>query len=155
VTAWPEVFPLELSRGHVIGMDPPKHARIKALFQRGFTPRCIPDHEDRIRQIVRTVLDRLERRETSDLVRDLAQPVVSRVIGSFMDIPRRRMRSGRRLSMPPSSPTTRISAPAAPNRPQEGRARDLRPLRRMIAARRDREGVEVGAGHRLSTFRGV
>jgi cholest-4-en-3-one 26-monooxygenase len=33
------------------------------------------------------VLDRLEGRETCDLVTDVAQPVVSRVIGSFMGIP--------------------------------------------------------------------
>jgi len=87
VTAWAEVFPLELSRGMFIGMDPPKHDRIKALFQRGFTPKRIADHEERIREIVRSVLDRLEGRETCDLVTDVAQPVVSRVIGSFMGIP--------------------------------------------------------------------
>src|SRR6202023_68313 len=33
------------------------------------------------------VLDRLEGRDTCDLVADVAQPVVSRVIGSFMGIP--------------------------------------------------------------------
>ena len=33
------------------------------------------------------MLDRLEGRETCDLVNDVAQPVVSRVIGSFMGIP--------------------------------------------------------------------
>ena len=33
------------------------------------------------------MLDRLDGRETCDLVTDVAQPVVSRVIGSFMGIP--------------------------------------------------------------------
>ena len=70
-----------------IGMDPPKHDRIKALFQAGFTPKRIAAHEDAIRAIVVEVLDRLEGRETCDLVTDVAQPVVSRVIGSFMGIP--------------------------------------------------------------------
>ncbi len=86
VTAFAEIFPLELARGMFIGMDPPKHDRIKALFQRGFTPKRIADHEDRIRAIVKTVLDRLEGRETCDLVVDVAQPAVSRVIGSFMGL---------------------------------------------------------------------
>ena len=86
ITAFAEVFPLELARGMFIGMDPPKHDRVKALFQRGFTPKRIADHEERIREIVRTVLGRLEGRETCDLVNDVAQPVVSRVIGSFMGI---------------------------------------------------------------------
>jgi cytochrome P450 len=81
------VFPLELTRAMFIGMDPPKHDRIKALFQAGFTPKRIAAHEDEIRAIVLDVLDRLQGRESCDLVSDVAQPVVSRVIGSFMGIP--------------------------------------------------------------------
>jgi cytochrome P450 len=80
-------FPIELARAMFIGMDPPKHDRLKALFQAGFTPRRIAAHEDAIRAIVIKVLDRLDGWATCDLVSDLAQPVVSRVIGSFMGIP--------------------------------------------------------------------
>jgi cholest-4-en-3-one 26-monooxygenase len=80
-------MPLSLIQSMFIGMDPPKHDRLKALFQRGFTPKRIAEHEDAIREIVVGVLDRLEGRETCDLVFDVAQPVVSRVIGSFMGIP--------------------------------------------------------------------
>lgn len=87
VTAINEVFPIELTRAMFIGMDPPKHDRIKALFQAGFTPKRIAAHEEAIREIVVGVLDRLEGRETCDLVTDVAQPAVSRVIGSFMGIP--------------------------------------------------------------------
>jgi len=82
-----EVFPIELARAMFIGMDPPKHDRLKALFQAGFTPRRIAAHEEAIREIVVGVLDKLEGRETCDLVTDVAQPAVSRVIGSFMGIP--------------------------------------------------------------------
>src|SRR5919106_1947521 len=80
-------FPLELVQAMFIGMDPPKHDRLKMLFQRGFTPKRIAEHTDEIRAITTSVLDRLEGRETCDLVPDVAQPVVSRVIGSFMGIP--------------------------------------------------------------------
>ena len=81
---------LEMQQAMFIGMDPPKHDRLKALFQRGFTPKRIAEHEDAIRAITVGVLDRLEglpARETCDLVNDIAQPVVSRVIGSFMGLP--------------------------------------------------------------------
>jgi cytochrome P450 len=88
ITAANVVFPLELTRAMFIGMDPPKHDRLKALFQAGFTPKRIADHEVEIRGIVTEVLDGLEGRASCDLVTDLAQPVVSRVIGSFMGIPR-------------------------------------------------------------------
>jgi cytochrome P450 len=83
-------FPLELAQAMFIGMDPPKHDRLKALFQAGFTPKRIARHEDAIRAIVIKVLDRLEgppARQTCDLVSDVAQPAVARVIGSFMGIP--------------------------------------------------------------------
>jgi cytochrome P450 len=88
VTAVSRVFPIELTRAMFIGMDPPKHDRLKALFQAGFTPKRIADHEEEIRAIVIDVLDRLTGRDTCDLVTDVAQPAVSRVIGSFMGIPR-------------------------------------------------------------------
>ncbi|HEX3519496.1 MAG TPA: cytochrome P450, partial [Solirubrobacteraceae bacterium] len=87
ITAVSEVMPLELMRAMFIGMDPPKHDRVKALFQAGFTPKRIAAHEDAIRGIVTGVLDRLEGRGECDLVSDVAQPVVARVIGSFMGIP--------------------------------------------------------------------
>ncbi len=78
---------LEFQQAMFIGMDPPKHDRLKALFQRGFTPKRIAEHEDAIRSIATAVLDALEGREQCDLVTDVAQPVVSRVIGSFMGLP--------------------------------------------------------------------
>ena len=79
--------PLELQTQMFIAMDPPRHDRIKALFQRGFTPKRIAEHEVAIRAIVDRVLDRLEGREEIDVVADIASPVVSRVIGSFVGTP--------------------------------------------------------------------
>ncbi|WP_354699147.1 Methyl-branched lipid omega-hydroxylase [Paraconexibacter sp. AEG42_29] len=81
------IMPLDLVRAMFIGMDPPKHDRLKALFQRGFTPKRIADHEPMISAIVDDVLEGLAGRERCDLVEDLAQPVVARVIGRFMGIP--------------------------------------------------------------------
>ena len=82
------IMPVELISAMFIGMDPPKHDRLKALFQRGFTPKRIADHEDEIRAIAVRVLDGIDDgRETVDLVPEVAQPVVSRVIHSFMGIP--------------------------------------------------------------------
>ena len=88
ITALSTVFPLELIQAMFIGMDPPKHDRIKALFQAGFTPKRIAAHEEAIRAIVLDVLEPLQGREQCELVNELAQPVVSRVIGSFMGIPK-------------------------------------------------------------------
>ncbi|HLB22037.1 MAG TPA: cytochrome P450 [Solirubrobacteraceae bacterium] len=81
------ILPLELQQAMFIGMDPPKHDRLKALFQRGFTPKRIAEHEDAIRAIAVEVLEGLQSRDGCDLVTDVAQPVVARVIGSFMGLP--------------------------------------------------------------------
>jgi cytochrome P450 len=67
VTALTNVFPIELMRAMFIGMDPPKHDRLKMLFQAGFTPRRIAAHEPAISRIVVDVFDGLAGRETCDL----------------------------------------------------------------------------------------
>jgi cytochrome P450 len=77
-------IPLEVQQQQMISMDPPRHDRLKGLFQRGFTPARIAEHEERIRAIVTRVLDRVEGRERCDLVHDVAGPVVARVIGTFI-----------------------------------------------------------------------
>ena len=76
ITAFAEIFPMELARAMFIGMDPPKHDRLKALFQRGFTPKRIADHEERIREIVgaRRCPPAPPARETCDLVRMSPSP---------------------------------------------------------------------------------
>src|SRR5262245_34691157 len=56
-TGLTHVMPLELAQSMFIGMDPPKHDRLKMLFQRGFTPKRIAEHEKPIREITEGVLD--------------------------------------------------------------------------------------------------
>ena len=80
-------IPLEAQQQQMISMDPPRHDRIKALFQRGFNPKRIGEHEERIRAIVNGVLDRVAARGECELVNEVAGPVVSRVIGSFIGTP--------------------------------------------------------------------
>lgn len=80
-------IPLEFQNAMFIGMDPPRHDRIKHLFQRGFTPKRIAEHEATIQAITERYLNALEGRTEFDLVEDIAQPVVGRVIGSFLGTP--------------------------------------------------------------------
>lgn len=80
-------IPLEAQQQQMISMDPPRHDRLKALFQKGFAPRRIAEHEQRVRDIITRVLDRVAERGECDLVGDVAGPVVTRVIGSFIGSP--------------------------------------------------------------------
>ena len=47
VTGLTHAIPLELPTAMFIAQDPPKHDRLKMLFQRGFTPKRLAAHEDR------------------------------------------------------------------------------------------------------------
>lgn len=77
----------ELVKTDMINLDPPRHDRLKQLFLAGFTANRIAAEEDRVREAVRNVLDRLDGRETCDLVNDVSKPIVGRVIHGFMGIP--------------------------------------------------------------------
>ncbi|WP_249011237.1 hypothetical protein [Conexibacter sp. DBS9H8] len=87
ILAADHAVPLEAQNAMFIGMDPPRHDRIKALFQRGFTPKRIAEHEAEIRAIACRVLDRVADRDVIDLVNDVAQPIVGRVSGMFLGTP--------------------------------------------------------------------
>ncbi len=132
------IIPLELIQAMFIGMDPPKHDRLKQLFQRGFTPKRIGDHEDEIRAIAVEVLDGLDGRESCDLVTDVAQPVVSRVIGSFMGIAREDDETWARLM---NSILGAGDPDINPEGPQTVMERDVPEMfercRELIAARRE------------------
>src|SRR5262249_13516411 len=54
---------------------------------RGFTPKRISEHTDRIRGIVNRKLDRVAERGGCDLVTDVAGPGVSRGVGAFLGTP--------------------------------------------------------------------
>ncbi|GAB2459331.1 cytochrome P450 family protein [Jatrophihabitans fulvus] len=78
---------IELAKTDMINLDPPRHDRLKQLFLAGFTRDRIAAEEERVREVVRTVLGRLEGKETADLVTDVSKPIVARVIHGFMGIP--------------------------------------------------------------------
>jgi cytochrome P450 len=80
------MVPVEIIQGMFSGRDPPKHDRIKNLFQSAFTPKAIAQHEPTIRQVTSRVMDGLTGRQTCDLVTEIAQPVVARVICGFMGL---------------------------------------------------------------------
>ena len=80
-------IPLEAQQQQMISMDPPRHDRIKALFQRGFTPKRIGEHEERIRGDRQRGARPGRERGECELVNEVAGPVVSRVIGSFIGTP--------------------------------------------------------------------
>jgi cytochrome P450 len=68
--------------------DPPRHALLRGVLTRAFTPRVIGQLEGLVRQITAEVLDELRPGDTRDLMDDLAIPIPTYVIAGLLGIPR-------------------------------------------------------------------
>src|SRR5688572_25942068 len=78
------------SRGNpdwMIFYDPPRHARLRGLITRAFTPGAIAALEPRIRALSRELLDAQVEQGEMDLAADYAVPLPMRVISEMTGIP--------------------------------------------------------------------
>jgi cytochrome P450 len=71
----------------LIFTDPPRHAKLRSIIQRAFTPRSIANLEPRIRELSRELLDSVIERGEMDLVKDYAEPLPTMVIAEMIGIP--------------------------------------------------------------------
>ena len=71
----------------IIGMDPPRHVRIRNLVSKGFTPRRIADLEAEVRRIARRYLDAVAGECSFDFQAALSNPLPMDVISALIGIP--------------------------------------------------------------------
>jgi cytochrome P450 len=71
----------------IIGMDPPRHTRLRNIASRGFTPRRIAALEQEIRALARSYLDRLAELDRFDFQQEFAVKFPMDVISVFLGIP--------------------------------------------------------------------
>lgn len=71
----------------IIGMDPPRHTRLRNIASRGFTPRRISALEKEIRAIARRYLDPLAELDAFDFQQEFAVKFPMDVIGLLLGIP--------------------------------------------------------------------
>jgi len=71
----------------MIYQDGELHNKQRALVSSGFTPRQMRKMEDRAREIVRDLVDKMLAKDEVDIVADLAGPLPSRLIADMLDIP--------------------------------------------------------------------
>jgi cytochrome P450 len=67
--------------------DPPRHAKLRALISRAFTPRVVAGLEPRIRELSRQLLDQVIERGEMDLAQDFAVPLPMAVIAELLGVP--------------------------------------------------------------------
>jgi cytochrome P450 family 142 subfamily A polypeptide 1 len=70
----------------IVSMDDPRHAQLRALVSRGFTPRMIKNLTTRIREIVTASIDAIAGAGGCDFVADLAVPLPLLVIAEMIGI---------------------------------------------------------------------
>jgi cytochrome P450 len=73
----------------IIGMDPPRHVKVRRLVNKGFTPRAVNAMEPEIRRITNEILDRIEGRDELDFVLEVASQLPLAVICGMMGIEQR------------------------------------------------------------------
>lgn len=71
----------------IVHMDPPDHVGFRKLVNREFTPRAIANHEPRIRELARMVLERTPDTGEFDFVELVAAPFPLLVIAELLGIP--------------------------------------------------------------------
>jgi len=71
----------------ILGMDPPDHTRYRGLVNRFFTPRSVSRLEQRIREITRESLDRVETGKVVDFVQLVSVPLPVLVIAELLGVP--------------------------------------------------------------------
>ncbi|WP_448609941.1 cytochrome P450 [Geodermatophilus sp. URMC 60] len=78
--------------GSLISMDDPRHAKIRRIVSKAFTPRMLEQLLDQVRAVVDDVLIRARRTAEAqggaiDVVADIAAPIPLRVICDMMGVP--------------------------------------------------------------------
>jgi len=71
----------------ILGMDPPRHTRMRSLVSRGFTPRRVAELEPRVRQMATATIDRFIEQGRCDFVADFAGRLPMDVVSEMLGVP--------------------------------------------------------------------
>ena len=87
-TSLQDLTPVELAaRRSMIDTDPPAHTRMRALVNKGFTPRVVNAYEERIRALARDILETAVGRGELDWVESVAAELPMWVFSEIMGLP--------------------------------------------------------------------
>jgi methyl-branched lipid omega-hydroxylase len=82
-------LPVEFNEyfGSMINMDDPRHARLRRIVSRAFSPRLIAKFEDDVRRVATTIVDDLLATGPCDFVPNVATKLPLKIICDMMGIP--------------------------------------------------------------------
>ncbi|MGW6360291.1 cytochrome P450 [Streptomyces sp. NPDC055092] len=74
--------------GSIISMDDPRHARLRRIVSRGFSPRMLGNLSGRIEETAREIISSVAGRGEIDFVTEVAALLPLRIVNDLMGIPR-------------------------------------------------------------------
>jgi cytochrome P450 len=77
----------EILGAGMLGLDPPRHRRLRSLVAQAFTQKTVAALEPRIRELTAGLIDRIQDEEGGDIVDALAFPLPVMVIAELLGIP--------------------------------------------------------------------
>jgi cytochrome P450 len=126
-----------------LGMDPPRHTRMRGLVSRGFTPRRVAELEPRVRAIATSYIDRFVAKGRCDFVADFAGRLPMDVVSEMMGVP-----ESDRDTLRAWADTVLHRDEGVRGVPPEGVAASMRLLQyfvQLIAERRKRPGADLAS----------
>jgi cytochrome P450 len=125
----------------MLGMDPPRHDRVRALVSRGFTPRRVQELEPRVRELAKHYIERFADRGRCDLIAEFAGKLPMDVVSEMLDVPaadRDTLRAWSDAVLHREEGT-----PGIPPSAMEASARLLGYYHELLAGRRKRPGDDL------------
>ncbi len=87
-TALEDLDPDQLeARQSMLDTDPPEHTRLRAIVNKGFTPRAVAAYEDLLRDLTRVILDRALPKGEFDFIEEIAKMLPIRVLCEILGVP--------------------------------------------------------------------
>ncbi|MEE3140681.1 MAG: cytochrome P450 [Actinomycetota bacterium] len=71
----------------MISMDDPRHARLRRIVSKGFTPRMLSALEDSVQNVAASIVDEIAERGRCDFVTDVASALPLKIVCDLMGVP--------------------------------------------------------------------
>jgi cytochrome P450 len=75
------------ARKSMLDTDPPKHSSLRAIVNKGFTPRAVAAYEDLLRELTRAILDEALPMGEFDFVEEVAKQLPIQVLCRILGVP--------------------------------------------------------------------
>ena len=110
------------ARKSMLDTDPPEHSSLRAIVNKGFTPRAVAAYEDLLRELTRQILDEALPKGEFDFVEEIAKQLPIQVLCRILGVPAGGRRAADRVGRPMIGNTDPDLGGAAPGQRRRARS---------------------------------